>query len=307
MELINSYVVASRLVLQADSTDPVSWQELHTLLLYLHDNLLCQVCEKLIDDSYSHPKGLICKSCAKNLKIEQPTWSIIQFYKKLCSYIHKSPLFNAMCIRIEDNCLVELIIKVLGLPKTTNHNGWISNENFEGLEKHINNDLHLPSDVQLSVDDSRKNGILNLQILSDVRTKNDRIQVQQIQNIIPKKKKTTRRWGCRCGNATTTPGKLTCFGQRCPCYIEQKSCDMCKCRGCRNPRPKPTNDDNKEVDKIRRKPVTLELVSSLKPSHIKSKTTYTMSEILQFPTHSKHFEQDTEVTLGRVNSIFHSP
>ncbi|XP_018335832.1 E3 ubiquitin-protein ligase MSL2 [Agrilus planipennis] len=43
------------------------------------------------------------------------------------------------------------------------------------------------------------------------------------------------RRGCRCGNATATPGKLTCCGQRCPCYVESKACIECKCRGCRNP------------------------------------------------------------------------
>lgn len=44
-----------------------------------------------------------------------------------------------------------------------------------------------------------------------------------------------KKKGCRCGNATLTPGKLTCCGQRCPCYVESKSCIDCKCRGCRNP------------------------------------------------------------------------
>ncbi|XP_029408263.2 serine-rich adhesin for platelets isoform X2 [Bactrocera dorsalis] len=44
-----------------------------------------------------------------------------------------------------------------------------------------------------------------------------------------------KRRGCRCGNATPTPGKLTCCGQRCPCYVDSKSCIGCKCRGCRNP------------------------------------------------------------------------
>ncbi len=44
-----------------------------------------------------------------------------------------------------------------------------------------------------------------------------------------------KRKGCRCGNATPTPGKLTCCGQRCPCYVESKSCVDCRCRGCRNP------------------------------------------------------------------------
>ncbi|XP_058789947.1 uncharacterized protein LOC131663512 [Phymastichus coffea] len=45
----------------------------------------------------------------------------------------------------------------------------------------------------------------------------------------------TKRKGCRCGNATAVPGKLTCCGQRCPCYVESKPCLECRCRGCRNP------------------------------------------------------------------------
>ncbi|XP_026825596.1 E3 ubiquitin-protein ligase MSL2 isoform X4 [Ooceraea biroi] len=45
----------------------------------------------------------------------------------------------------------------------------------------------------------------------------------------------SKRKGCRCGNATAIPGKLTCCGQRCPCYVESKPCVECKCRGCRNP------------------------------------------------------------------------
>jgi len=53
--------------------------------------------------------------------------------------------------------------------------------------------------------------------------------------------------------------------------MEQKPCDRCKCRGCKNPRQKKSNnDDNLEIDKVRRKPVTLELISSLKPTHNES-------------------------------------
>lgn len=44
-----------------------------------------------------------------------------------------------------------------------------------------------------------------------------------------------KRKGCRCGNATATPGKLTCCGQRCPCYVDNKACLDCRCKGCRNP------------------------------------------------------------------------
>lgn len=64
-------------------------------------------------------------------------------------------------------------------------------------------------------------------------------QQSQIQNFkkptMSKTKLLQKRKGCRCGNATPTPGKLTCCGQRCPCYVDSKSCVDCKCRGCRNP------------------------------------------------------------------------
>lgn len=66
------------------------------------------------------------------------------------------------------------------------------------------------------------------------------IQIQQSTMMKPKSiaipiQTANKRKGCRCGNATLTPGKLTCCGQRCPCYVESKSCIDCKCRGCRNP------------------------------------------------------------------------
>ncbi|XP_049541476.1 polyhomeotic-proximal chromatin protein-like [Anopheles darlingi] len=56
---------------------------------------------------------------------------------------------------------------------------------------------------------------------------------QQQQQLL--QQQSIKRKGCRCGNATPTPGKLTCCGQRCPCYVDSKSCVDCKCRGCRNP------------------------------------------------------------------------
>ncbi|VEN54464.1 unnamed protein product [Callosobruchus maculatus] len=61
-------------------------------------------------------------------------------------------------------------------------------------------------------------------------------QKEFTENALFKKPFTVKpKKGCRCGNATATPGKLTCCGQRCPCYVDSKACLECKCRGCRNP------------------------------------------------------------------------
>ncbi|KAL1493030.1 hypothetical protein ABEB36_011172 [Hypothenemus hampei] len=62
------------------------------------------------------------------------------------------------------------------------------------------------------------------------------VQIQEFtEKVVFKKPCAKPKKGCRCGNATATPGKLTCCGQRCPCYVESKACISCKCRGCRNP------------------------------------------------------------------------
>lgn len=50
--------------------------------------------------------------------------------------------------------------------------------------------------------------------------------------------------GCNCGQAAVAnPGRLTCCGQRCPCYSAHRSCVSCNCRGCRNTRTPQQADD----------------------------------------------------------------
>ncbi|KNC24609.1 E3 ubiquitin-protein ligase msl-2 [Lucilia cuprina] len=65
--------------------------------------------------------------------------------------------------------------------------------------------------------------------------KNSTMSTPNTNLLRPVSKTQNKKRGCRCGNTTATPGKLTCCGQRCPCYVDSKSCIGCKCRGCRNP------------------------------------------------------------------------
>ncbi|XP_076435963.1 E3 ubiquitin-protein ligase MSL2-like [Babylonia areolata] len=44
---------------------------------------------------------------------------------------------------------------------------------------------------------------------------------------------------CNCAYLNQ-PSRLTCSGQRCPCYSSQQACVSCLCRGCRNPCTHPT-------------------------------------------------------------------
>jgi len=64
-----------------------------------------------------------------------------------------------------------------------------------------------------------------------------------VDSSVPRRQKSSVpkiKIGCRCAMATPAPGKLTCCGQRCPCYAAfHGCCPSCKCRGCRNPRGDP--------------------------------------------------------------------
>lgn len=305
MDLIECYLMTSRVALQANCTDPTTWQEMHTLLPNLHRHLSCRVCNKLLDEpDPPHTDSFACTACVNHKITERASSSVVQCYKKLCAYIQKSPLYDAMCARDEDRRLVELLTEVIGVSFPINGHKGLVNGNMKKPVDALNIfELNSSPGNQLPGENKMSSEYVNVQIF-DVQSQKRRIQNQTLINIIPKRKKNERRWGCRCGNATNNPGKLTCFGQRCPCYTEQRPCDQCKCRGCRNPRQKSSNnDDNLEIDRTRRKPVTLELVSTLKPQHIKSNQafgTYTMHDMLQFPSHSQHFDQSgTEVTLGQ--------
>jgi len=66
----------------------------------------------------------------------------------------------------------------------------------------------------------------------------DRLSIDSLEDLScgeSSRGKVKRKSGCRCGNATLCPGKLTCCGQRCPCYVDNLACLDCKCKGCRNP------------------------------------------------------------------------
>ncbi|KAK7484428.1 hypothetical protein BaRGS_00024313 [Batillaria attramentaria] len=62
---------------------------------------------------------------------------------------------------------------------------------------------------------------------------------------------TPQRKVCKCARLNA-PTRLTCFGQRCPCYSSCLPCIDCMCRGCRNPRKQPSHprhdDDRSDAE-----------------------------------------------------------
>ncbi|XP_022177884.1 E3 ubiquitin-protein ligase MSL2-like [Myzus persicae] len=308
MDMMKCYLSTNRIVLQANSTDPLTWQKLHTFLPSLHEHLSCRVCHKLLDRLNPYLGGYACTACVDQQTTENSSSTIIECYKKLCAYIHSSSFYKVMCTRVEDKLIVELITEVIGLSRSVNgYSGMVNGGVIKEEIKEEDTTLLNSSDIQLPIDNQTLEEYIDLQIFDEQEQRN---QDEYVFNNIPEKKQNERGQGCRC--ATTTTDKLTCFGQRCPCYIEQEPCDQCKCRGCKNPRQKRSNnDDNLETDIVGRKPVILELMSSLESSPNKSKlafSSYTMNDMLPSSSHSESYDQNgTEHKLEHANSIFNSP
>lgn len=190
MDLIEYYLSASRIALQAKCTDPTTWREMYTVMKNLHDNLSCQVCHKLLDQPNSYINGVVCIGCVNYQLTEDITNSILKCYKEMCAYIQKSPLYNIMCTRDEDHMLVQLLTEVIGVCRPTNSqndlvNGTINIEQIEEVNNLNKSELNISSDIQYPI--KNQNEFMNLQLFN-VQSQKHRIQNQTTRYVIPRKK-----------------------------------------------------------------------------------------------------------------------
>ncbi|CAG9855126.1 unnamed protein product [Phyllotreta striolata] len=214
-----------------------------------------------------------CKDCRdysenKRLRI------LLQCYKKMCISIIHSPLFNSISLQASEpgtgfergaSNLILLIKEGASFEDNYKSSGGLPKSTYSILPCIYTNSVNAQSTQQPQGSlNSEKNVLLNnsrssfYSVLypgngSKITLKrkfkeggsnntNNKVSVANnrpkdfSEKALFKKPCTVKpKKGCRCGNATATPGKLTCCGQRCPCYVDSKPCLECKCRGCRNP------------------------------------------------------------------------
>lgn len=190
-DLIECYLTTSRVALQANCTDPTTWQEMHTLLPNLHQYLSCRVCNKLLDRPNPHLDDFACTVCVNYKITEHASSSIAQCYKKLCAYIQKSPLYDAMCARNEDQRLVELLTEVIGVSCPINGHNGLMNGNIRKPVLPTLNSYELNSSPSDHLPGGNKNKIsneyVNVQIF-DMQSQKRSIPSRPLINIISKKK-----------------------------------------------------------------------------------------------------------------------
>ncbi|CAH1980566.1 unnamed protein product [Acanthoscelides obtectus] len=213
-----------------------------------------------------------CKECNdytdnKRLRI------LLQCYKKMCLSLINSPLFNSINIQASHpgngfergaSNLIHLIKEGACFAAEYTSNGGLPKSAYSILPCVYTNSSIIQSNQSRPTNNDNRNALLNSNVQNksfysvlypgsgskitlkrkqkDTATSSTKAHFTPTRqkeftekalfkkpcNVKPKK-------GCRCGNATATPGKLTCCGQRCPCYVDSKACLECKCRGCRNP------------------------------------------------------------------------
>ena len=115
MNATSLYVSTCRLVIQANTEEQSSWNDLYRLLPYLRQALSCTVCDKLLVEPYSPESACqhhVCKSCRGRKKKLKPSCSwckcydsysenvqlriLLQCYKKLNEYLVGTTIFRKL-------------------------------------------------------------------------------------------------------------------------------------------------------------------------------------------------------------------
>lgn len=131
MNATSLYVSTCRLVIQANSEDQSSWNDLYRLLPYLRQSLTCTVCDSLLVEPYSPESSCqhhVCKGCRGGKKRLKPSCSwcksyeaytenvqlriLLQCYKKLNEYIAGTSIFRKLTMVASNggtNGLLEII------------------------------------------------------------------------------------------------------------------------------------------------------------------------------------------------------
>ncbi|KAK7793167.1 hypothetical protein R5R35_012825 [Gryllus longicercus] len=273
MNATSLYVSTCRLVLQADVEDTSSWTDLYRLVPYLRQSLSCTVCGNLLIEPYTptetNCQHHVCRSCKGGRKKLKPSCSWCKNYDKSLLVTAAASANN--CSAIDGtSSLTELIQEGAGFKDDFKSNAGLSKSAYSILpcvytststqtqtalataslgtsDNRNGNKITIKrkaNDIEADVDGNpcTADGTLPMVNSGSFKKPSQRVPLFKStgsSNCSSGGKTNTgtgnKRKGCRCGNATPTPGKLTCCGQRCPCYVESKACVECRCRGCRNP------------------------------------------------------------------------
>lgn len=139
MNATSLYVSTCRLILQADTEDPSTWQDLYRLVPYLRQSLSCTVCGNLLIEPHTpstetNCQHHVCRGCRGGRKRLKPScgWCkdynhysentqlriLLQCYKKLCEYLTSTQVYRCMLLNLpagNSGSLAELIQEGAGL------------------------------------------------------------------------------------------------------------------------------------------------------------------------------------------------
>ena len=152
MNATSLYVSTCRLVIQANSEDQSSWNDLYRLLPYLRQSLTCTVCDSLLVEPYSPESSCqhhVCKGCRGGKKRLKPSCSwcksyeaytenvqlriLLQCYKKLNEYIAGTSIFKKLTLLGTNNGLLEIIQEGAGFKDEFNSSAGLTKSALKQL------------------------------------------------------------------------------------------------------------------------------------------------------------------------------
>lgn len=198
MNATSLYVSTCRLVIQANTGDQSSWNDLYRLLPYLRQSLSCTVCDLLLVEPYSPESSCqhhVCKSCRGRKKKLKPSCSwckcyetysenvqlriLLQCYKKLNEYLVGTPVFRKLKANESSggtNGLSEIIEEGAGFKDEFNTYGGLSKSALKQLP------CVLTPNVTVSVHTQTNNTVMTNEEVIDQCEVNDPLHLP-FQNI----------------------------------------------------------------------------------------------------------------------------
>ncbi|KFM82006.1 Male-specific lethal 2-like protein, partial [Stegodyphus mimosarum] len=275
MTALSLYVNTFRIALGVNPDDVNSWYHIYGSLSCLRESLLCCVCGKLMvipmRSNMAHCQHNVCKHCIGGQMRLHPqcVWCldyrkfednvqlriILQCYKKMCRYILSRGFFRTWNHSEMSSPKLSFISMVSEGAKLEDDYHYTSMESDRIYDSQLTllsgfdlgnidavNGKRTVYSIKLTDNDSSKFMIKKTTFKGNIQAayvdsdeSSDTSGQESVTFIEECLMSLKKRKSCRCGLATRNPGKLTCCGQRCPCYVGGRACFNCRCRGCRNP------------------------------------------------------------------------
>lgn len=254
-QLSGLYVTLGQWVLKHPLEEDKVLGHIRSILRFFDDQLLCCSCQhsSVPEVNYLRSEGILCEKCFHE-KLSRPTSTkyqdmdsdmiesdnlVIDVIKSCLKSIEKISSYLLHQINDESFAKVDYEsddpeIQFTYLPNRKTPQEWTkSRSNLYPVLQEFVCRLEKPRAVTVKIEQTEDDFDDNpVDRMEEKLTR--RFRLAQSHDQADGSPKLADPPICKCRTNKSTPGKMICSSQRCPCFVSSRPCIDCKCKGCRN-------------------------------------------------------------------------